>query len=436
MQRKWRRTAKVVREKVIFADEGESGNQGWLATGTWALTTERAASGTHAWSDSPNSTYANLSSATLTSPLFDLRHLSEIKLQFAHAYEFENRYDYGVLDYSTDDGALWNFAGAFTGTQATFTQAEVKLPGLDGVQQARFRFRLFSDQAITGDGWLLDDLRLVGRSADPGVIAPGSSHAPTLASLSPAYGALQGGTLVTITGANFTDSADTIVTFDGITASNIKVISDNTLTVITPPHAAGAVAVRIVNRKGGSSLNQGFTYWSGEPLLKRPTVTRIAPNFGSLRGGTLVTITGSDFTPATTLAFGNKLMTPIFISPQELRVTSPSSPATGAVLFFLSNGNFLNVVENAFTYTAPTPPQVQVISPNGGEVLYAGSTTTIRWRSSDNRFVARHRLALLSNNGTVLTELADAISGERQAYALDAALFTACRSHASARHGH
>ncbi len=408
--------AKVVREKVIFADDGESGNQGWLATGTWALTTERAASGTHAWSDSPNNNYNNLSNATLTSPLFDLRNFSDIRLQFAEAYEFENRYDYGVLDYSTDDGATWSFAGAFTGTQASFTPAEVKLAGLDGQQRARFRFRLFSDLQLNGDGWYLDNIRLVGRSADAGVIAPGSNNAPTLVGLNPAYGALPGGTLVTITGANFTDSADTIVTFDGIPASNVKIISDTTLTLLTPAHTAGAVAVRIVNRKGGSSLNQGFTYWSGEPLLKRPTVSRITPHSGSLRGGTLVTITGSDFTPATTLAFGNKLVTPTFVSPQELRVTSPSSPTTGVVLFFLSNGNFLNVVENAFTYTAPTPPQVQVISPNGGEVLYAGSTTTIRWRSSDDRSVARHRLALLSTNGTVLTELADAISGERQAY--------------------
>ena len=408
--------APVVREKVIFADDGESGNQGWLATGGWTLTTERAASGTRSWSDSPHGSYQNLSGATLTSPLFDLRNFSDLKVQFAHAHEFENRYDYGVVDYSLNDGATWSFASAFTGSQASFTPVEVKLAGLAGQQRARFRFRLFSDLQLNGDGWYLDDIRLVGRSADAAVIAPGSNHAPTLASISPAYGSLQGGTLVTITGANFTDSADTLVTFDGIAASQVKIISDNTLTAFTPAHAAGAVAVRIINRNGGSSLNQGFTYWSGEPLLKRPTVTRITPNSGSLRGGTLVTIAGSDFTPATTLAFGNKLVTPTFINPQELRVTSPSSPTTGAVLFFLSNGNFLNVVENAFTYTAATPPQVQILSPNGGEVLYAGSTTTLRWRSSDDRAVVRQRLALLNGDGVELSVIADDVGGERQTF--------------------
>ncbi|MFN7927971.1 MAG: M36 family metallopeptidase [Blastocatellia bacterium] len=408
--------AKVVREKILFADAGESDNQGWLATGAWALTTERAASGTYSWSDSPNGNYQNLSNATLTSPLFDLRDFSDIKVVFAQAYEFENRYDYGVLDYSTDDGATWNFAGAVTGTQASFTSAEVKLAGLDGQQRARFRFRLFSDLEVTGDGWYLDDIRLLGRAAEAAVIAPGSNTAPTITSVSPAYGALSGGTRVTVTGANFTDSVDTIVTFDGIAASNLKVISDSTLIAVTPQHAAGAVAVRVLNRNGGSSFNQGFTYWSGESLLKRPTITRVTPNSGSVRGGTVVTITGKDFTPATTLVFGNKLVTPTFISPQELRVTSPSSATTGVVRFVISNGNFSDAWEDAFTYTAATPPQVQLLSPNGGEVLYAGSTTTIRWRSSDDRAVIKHRLALVSSSGALLTEIAGDVSGERQAF--------------------
>ncbi len=82
-------TAQLVREKVIFADSCENGNQGWLATGTWSLTAEKAASGTRAWSDSLGSNYAHLSQVTLTSPLFDLRGLSDVKVQFAHAHENE-----------------------------------------------------------------------------------------------------------------------------------------------------------------------------------------------------------------------------------------------------------------------------------------------------------------------------------------------------------
>ncbi len=343
-----------------------------------------------------------------------MRVACDIQVQFAHRHEFENRYDYGVLDYSTDDGATWNFAAAFTGTQTSFAPASVKLAGLAGQSRARFRFRLFSDLAVNGDGWYLDDIRLLGRSAEAEVIAPGSNPAPTLAGLSPAYGPLPGGTRVTIHGANFTDTADTIITFADLPATNVQVVSHNTITATTPPHVAGTVAVRVLNRNGGSSLNQGFTYWSGEPLLKRPTITRVTPNAGSLRGGTLVTITGSDFTPATTLTFGAQLVTPTFINPQELRVSSPGSATPEAVRLLVSNGNFMNVQENAFTYTAATPPQAQLLHPNGGEILYAGSTTTIRWRSSDDRAVAQHRLELVRADGTLLSPIANDISGAQQ----------------------
>src|SRR4029434_1881463 len=113
-----------------------------------------------------------------------------------------------------------------------------------------------------GDGWYLDDIRLLGRSADPAVILPTQPQSPAIAGVSPAFGAPAGGTRVAITGANFTETADTTVTFDGVPATNVNVISGITILATAPPHAAGAVNVVVNNLYGGGSLVNGYRYSS------------------------------------------------------------------------------------------------------------------------------------------------------------------------------
>ncbi len=407
--------AVLVREKTIFDDNVERGNQGWIATGSWAITNSASASATRSWTDSPNSNYQNLSDSSLTSPLFDLTNLSEVTLVFAERRELENRYDYGYVEYSLDDGATWNYAASFTGLQAGFAQSQVKLGALSGQAKARFRFRVFTDLEVNADGWFLDDIRLVGRSADTQVIQPGNAPAPLIDGVIPAFGGLPGGTRVTISGANFTDSADTTVTFDGIAASNIKVVSHNTITATTPPHVAGTVAVRIANRNGGSSLNSGFTYWAGDAATVAPNLNRVFPASGSTNGGTAVTIDGANFTPATKVTFGAQAVTPTFINPRELRVMTPAA-AAGAVAVTLTTGTFVTMRDVAFTYLTTTPPQVQLTTPSGGETLYVGSAIAIRWTSSDDRAVLKHRLALVRSDGSVASEIASDLSGDQQSF--------------------
>ncbi len=403
--------AAMVREKLIFEDTVEAGNQGWIATGTWAITT--AASASHAWTDSPAGNYTNLSDSSLTSPSFDLTNYSDVTLLFAHRYDLENRYDYGYIEYSLDDGSTWNYATSFTGTQLNFTQVQVNLNTVSGQKQLRFRFRLLSDLELNADGWFIDDIRLLARTTDATVIQPGSTPAPVIASISPAFGPLQGGTAITLTGANFTETSDTSVTIDGIAASNINVISSNTITAKTPPHVAGTVAVRIFNRNGGSSLNQGFTYWAGEAATKAPTVNRLAPVSGSTKGGTVVTLYGIDFTPATTVMVGVQTGTVTFVNPNELRITTPAA-AAGAVAIKVANGNLIAAQAPTFTYLATTPPRVQVLSPSSDETLYVGSNIVLRWASSDDHAVAKHRLALVHSDGSIATEITNDISGAQQ----------------------
>jgi uncharacterized protein (TIGR03437 family) len=401
--------AAFVREKIIFDDNVERGNQGWIATGNWAITS----AGSRVWTDSPNGNYQNLNDSSLTSPLFDLTNFSDVTLAFAERRDLENRYDYGYVEYSLDDGATWNYAASFTGTRASFAPARVRLEALSGQAKARFRFRVFTDLEITADGWYVDDIRLTGRSADAQIISPGNAPAPNVDAVLPAFGALSGGTRITIQGANFTDTADTTVTFDGIAASNVQVVSHNTITAMTPPHAAGAVAVRVTNRNGGSSLNLGFTYWADDAATIAPLINRIVPATGSINGGTSVTIDGANFTPATKVMFGAHSLTPTFINPRELRVVTPAA-AMGAVNVTLANDALTTTRNAAFTYVNTAPPSVQLT--NLRETLFVGSAIALRWASSDDRAVAKHRLVLLRSDGSIANEIAPDLSGEQQSY--------------------
>jgi uncharacterized protein (TIGR03437 family) len=412
-------TASLARERTLFEDNAESGNQGWLPTGTWALTNAVAASPTRSWTDSPAGNYAINSNTSLTSPLFDLTGLAEVSLSFAHAYAIETSFDFGLVEFSTDDGATWKRATAFTGLQSGFTQAQIRLRALDGQPRARVRFRLTTDNSVVADGWYVDDIRIIGRSVSPLVIPPGGAQPPpAIASLTPAFGPPAGGTRVTILGSNFTENADTTVTFDGIPAASVNVLGGTVLTAVAPPHAAGPAAVRVANRHGAVSLASGFTYYTTGSSSGAPTLTSLYPSFGSTRGGTAVTLIGANFTPETVVTFGATRGAAVFVNANTLRAVAPANNNTGAVDVTAANGANQAKLTGGFNYIVPTPPTVDVAKPLGGETLFAGSVYTIRWSSADNRAVAAHRLSLFRATPTGLQFVSDiaTVSGQEQSF--------------------
>ncbi len=413
-----RATAVFSREKAFLDDTVETGNQGWIASGTWAITNTRAASPTRCWTDTPGGRYPTNSNFALTSPLLDLTNLSEVTLAFAHSYEFPVvGLDFGVVEFSTDDGATWKRASAVTGAQTTFIPARFRMRGLDGQARARVRFRLQTVSNL-GDGWYVDDIRVLGRSTRASVIPPNSTQPPAIAGITPAFGPPAGGARVTITGANFTESDDTTVTFDGIPAAAVNVLGGNAITAVAPPHAAGAVTVAIANRQGASTLVNGFTYYTPGGNPGAPTLTSLYPNFGSVRGGTVVTLVGANFTPETIVNFGTRRGAATFVNVNTLRVVTPFTDNAGAVDVTAVNGANQNRLTNGFNYISPSPPAVAVQKPAGGETLFAGSVYTIRWISADNRAVAAHRISLYRATTTGLQFVSDiaTVGGEEQSF--------------------
>lgn len=87
------------------------------------------------------------------------------------------------------------------------------------------------------------------------------TRVPSVTGLSPASGVLGGGTIVTITGAGFTNDAG--VTFGGTAASSVTYVSPTEITAVLPAGGAAGVVDVVVTTSGGTSPNTAaddFTY--------------------------------------------------------------------------------------------------------------------------------------------------------------------------------
>jgi subtilase family serine protease len=139
---------------------------------------------------------------------------------------------------------------------------------------------------------------------------------PGIGSLVPSTGPIGGGMPVTIQGARFTGAIFPSVTFDGVQATNVTVVSDTEINVISPPAAAAGtvdVVVTLMQGSSGTSSASKFTYF-----VPIPVVSQISPGTGP--AGTDVVVSGNFFTGVTEVDFGG------VHSPQ---VTSdPNSPDT------------------------------------------------------------------------------------------------------------
>ncbi|WP_433219477.1 IPT/TIG domain-containing protein [Dactylosporangium sp. CS-047395] len=88
------------------------------------------------------------------------------------------------------------------------------------------------------------------------------SPAPTITSFTPTSGDTLGAEMVTISGTNLTGA--TSVTFGGVAGTDIEVSNDGTsLTLLTPPHQAGPVALTVTTPNGSVTAQGNFSFGSG-----------------------------------------------------------------------------------------------------------------------------------------------------------------------------
>jgi hypothetical protein len=188
---------------------------------------------------------------------------------------------------------------------------------------------------------------------------------PVLSAVSPAVGPTAGGTVVTLTGANFDPTA--AVRFGAATLSGAAVtrVDATTLRVAAPPAPKGLVDVAVVNADGQSSTIAGaFRY------LAPPALASIAPAQGTTLGGTAVRLDGADLAEGATVAFGGVPATGIVVAADGLSLTAvtPASAVDGPVDVRVSNPDG-QAATLAAAYRYVRPPAVTAMAPDWSSTL-------------------------------------------------------------------
>lgn len=205
-------------------------------------------------------------------------------------------------------------------------------------------------------------------------IAGGGSHslsmgapAATVTGVGPGSGPQQGGTSVAIAGINFAEA--TSVRFGTNAAASFTVNSATSITASSPA-GTGTVDITVTTPSGTSAATAAgrFTY------TPPPTVTKVKPNKGPAAGGTSSTITGSDFTGATSVSFGSIPASSFTVdSPTSITVLSPAGTAGAAdITVTTPSGASAIGAHDVFKYEAPT---IAGVSPGTGPVAGGTSVT-------------------------------------------------------------
>ncbi len=184
--------------------------------------------------------------------------------------------------------------------------------------------------------------------------------------LSPSAGPLLGGTMVMVSGTGFTGA--TAVDFGPNPATDLNVVNATTITADSPA-GTGTVDVTVTAPGGTSPTSPAdqFAY------VATPTVSAVSPNDGPAAGGTMVTITGTGFTRATTVDFGTNPATNLTVA-SDTTITAYSPAGTGAVDVTVTTpgGTSATSTADQFTYA----PSISSISPTAGTVR-GGTVVTI-----------------------------------------------------------
>ena len=200
--------------------------------------------------------------------------------------------------------------------------------------------------------------------------------APIITDLSPDQGSTGGGTEVVISGANFAaDPAAITVRFDAAPAHVLEAAATR-LRVLSPPHAAGAVAVQIVNPDGGSGQAAGAFTYKSVPVR----VDAFTPECGPPEGGNAVHILGDGFGGSSVVVlFGASVAETVSATAREIVVLAPAGVGTVAISVYNPDNEFATAPLQ-YAYTGDCRPEIESLDPAYGPEE-GGTRVTIRGRN-------------------------------------------------------
>ena len=130
--------------------------------------------------------HANETKSYLISECYDLTVIADPVIKFDMAFELETNWDIVYMEYTLDEGATWNILGTstdpnwynsntlptnncfncpgaqWTGTDATLTEYSYDLSAFTNEASIIFRFVFHSDQSVTEEGVIVDNLVVTG----------------------------------------------------------------------------------------------------------------------------------------------------------------------------------------------------------------------------------------------------------------------------------
>jgi IPT/TIG domain len=167
---------------------------------------------------------------------------------------------------------------------------------------------------------------------------------PSVELIGPAKSTLAGGTEVLLSGFNFDNVKS--VTFGGVPARAFRVGSEEQILAISPARSQpGEVPVVVKTAAGAATAPEAFEY-----VRLPPRIVSVFPTYGSVLGGTAVTISGLDFSRVLGVSFGGAPAASFSVGSEEritavapghgvpayvpLEVTTPTGTAVAPQPFF------------------------------------------------------------------------------------------------------
>jgi parallel beta-helix repeat protein len=220
-----------------------------------------------------------------------------------------------------------------------------------------------------------------------------TASAPLLISVSPATGPAAGGTPVTISGSRML--SDCSVTFNN-TPAQATFVSESQFSAIAPAQAAGTVDVRLSCSSGSYVLTNAFTY-----LSSGPTLSAVAPSSGTIAGGTMVKLTGTNLSSACGVFFDGVAARGVERQSATLLTAIAPPHSAGTVNVGVRCGNAATTLGGAFSYNASDEPATTItgISPDSGSIGQQVTITGSRFRTHDSVTFGSSSSPILSTTG-------------------------------------
>jgi hypothetical protein len=230
---------------------------------------------------------------------------------------------------------------------------------------------------------------------------------PAVSVVSPNAGAAAGGNAVSVTGTLFTGVTQVSVGSVTITTACpgtptspcFAFLSATQINVEDFPSGSGNVDITVTT-PGGTSPTSATDVYAYAPI---PTISKVAPNHGSINGGTSVTLTGTGFEPTGT----NRNFTTTLVSVGGIAVTTTPCPGAPIAPCYNVNSSTQIFVED-FPAHAVGPVDIMITTIGGisaissaDKYFYGATFPTVTFLSQ--KFGAEKGGAVVTITGTNFT---------------------------------